>query len=342
MRPELERYARQLVLAEIGPEGQEKLLEAKVAVVGCGALGTAISDSLARMGVGYIRIIDRDYVELNNLQRQVLFDEGDIAQDLSKAVAAARKLARVNSSITVEAEVADLNPDNIEGLLGGVELVIDGTDNFEARFLLNDYCFQHGIPWVYGGVIASQGMAMAFVPGRTPCFRCFLAELPTPGSTPTCDTAGVLPPVAHMVANLQVIEALKLLLGRDEELKGELLFFDGWSGRLEHLGVARREGRCPTCQLREYEFLEARAGSYLTSLCGRGAVQVNIRGRAEVSLAGLAERLAPLGEVRANEHMLRFSVNSYQFTVFPDGRAIIKGVTEPALARTLYAKYIGV
>jgi len=337
----LERYSRQILLAEIGKEGQEKLLSSAVAIIGCGALGTVIANSMVRAGVGRVKIVDRDYIESNNLQRQVLFDEEDIARGLPKAIAAAEKLRRVNYRVRIEPLVADVNPGNAEEIIGDVDLVLDGTDNFETRFLVNDACVKHGIPWVYGAVIATYGMTMVIVPHRTPCFRCFLAEMPVPGSTPTCDTVGVLGPAVNIVASLEVTEGLKLLMGKEEELHGRLIYVDAWTGTLERLELEKRGGLCPTCDLGQFEFLEARKGSYLTSLCGREAVQINVRGEAKVSFPDLAERLSPVGQVTFNDYMLRFQVDSYELTVFPEGRTIIKGTTDEALAKTLYAKYIG-
>lgn len=337
----LERYSRQMLLAEVGEAGQEKLQAASAAVVGCGALGTVIAGSLVRAGVGRVKIADRDYIELNNLQRQILFDEEDIARGLPKAIAAAEKLRRVNSQVEVEPVVADVNPDNVEEIIGDVDLVLDGTDNFETRFLINDACVKQGIPWIYGAVIATYGMTMAIAPPRTPCFRCFVAEMPAPGSTPTCDTVGVLGPAVNIVASLEVTEGLKLLMGREEELHGQLIYVDAWAGTLERLALEKRDHRCPACDLGQFEFLAAREGSYLTSLCGREAVQVNVRGEATVSFSALAGRLKSVGRVTFNDYLLRVKVDSYELTVFPDGRTIVKGTTDESLAKTLYAKYIG-
>ncbi len=335
------RYSRQTLLPEIGVAGQERLLASSVAVVGCGALGSVIASTLVRAGVGRVRIIDRDVVELNNLQRQILFDEEDIARGLPKAIAAVEKLRKINSEIEIEPVVADLNPHNAERLVGDVDLVLDGTDNFETRFLLNDVCFKHGIPWVYGAVLATYGMVWALVPRRTPCFRCLLTEAPMPGSTPTCDTAGVLSTAVNVVASLEATEGLKILLGKADALYGELLYVDVWNGAFERLAVNRQETPCPVCDLGQFEFLEAQEGSYLTALCGRNAVQVSLRGEAQVSLPDLAGRLAVVGEVEFNDYMLRLRVDSYELTVFPDGRAIVKGTTDQAVARTLYARYVG-
>jgi adenylyltransferase/sulfurtransferase len=338
---DLERYARQVILAEVGAEGQRRLLTARVAVIGCGALGTNIASSLVRAGVGWVRIIDRDFVELNNLQRQVLFDEEDVARGLPKAIAAAEKLRRINSQVQVEPVVTDVNPDNVERLIGDVDLVLDGTDNFETRLLLNDACVKLNVPWVYGGVIATCGMTMAILPHKTPCFRCFLSELPPPGSTPTCDTVGVLGMAASVIAALEVTEGLKLLTGQEEALHSKLLYFDAWAGTLDRLTMGKGDEPCPACDLERFEFLEAREGSWATSLCGRDAVQINVRRQRTVSFPLLAQRLSSAGQVSFNDYMLRLRVDGYELNLFPDGRTIIKGCTDPALARALYAKYIG-
>lgn len=338
---DLDRYARQSTLTEIGEEGQRKLLASTVAIVGCGALGTHIADGVVRAGVGHVRVIDRDLIELSNLQRQVLFDEGDVAAGLPKAIAAAAKLRRINSQVQVEPVVVDVNPDNVEALLGDVDLVLDGTDNFETRLLINDACVKYGIPWIYGGVIATYGMTMTILPRQTPCFRCLLSELPAPGTTPTCDTAGVLGPAVAVIAALEITEGLKLLMGQVDALRRELLYLDVWHGEMQRLTIGKGEGACPACDQGQYEYLEAREGSWATSLCGRDAVQVSVRRDVRVPFAQLADRLSSAGEVAYNDYMLRFSVDGYELNVFPDGRAIIVGCTDPAVARTLYAKYIG-
>lgn len=338
---ELDRYSRQVLLPEIGTAGQERLLSSSVAVVGCGALGTNIASTLVRAGVGKVRIIDRDYIELNNLQRQILFDEEDIAQGLPKAVAAVEKLKRVNSLVELEPVVADVNPDNVEGLISDVDLVMDGSDNFEVRFLLNDACVKNNVPWVYGGVIATSGMTMAILPHHTPCFRCFLAEMPVPGSTPTCDTVGVLGAAVNVVASLEVAEGLKILVGREQERHDRLLYMDVWGGTLERLELTKGASPCPTCDLAQFEFLQASEGTYATSLCGRDAVQIGVRVDAQVSLADLASRLDSVGQVSFNDYLLRFRADAHELTVFPDGRAIVKGTSDEAVARALYARYIG-
>jgi len=337
----LERYSRQILLSEIGKEGQEKLLSSAVAIIGCGALGTVIANSLVRAGVGRVKIVDRDYIELNNLQRQVLFDEEDIARGLPKAIAAAEKLRKVNSQVEVEPVVADVNSDNVEKTIADVDLVLDGTDNFETRFLINDACVKHGIPWIYGAVIGTWGMTMSIIPGQTPCFRCFLSEMPAPGTTPTCDTVGVLGSAVNVIASLEATEAVKLLLGKEQELLKRLIFVDVWVGTWEQLEVAKASSPCPACDLGRFDFLGAKRGSHITTLCGREAVQISVRGDVKVSFPQLASRLRAVGQVSFNEYMLRFKVDSYELTIFPDGRTIIKGTTDEVLAKTLYAKYIG-
>jgi molybdopterin/thiamine biosynthesis adenylyltransferase len=337
----LDRYSRQTLLAEIGTAGQDQLLASSVAIAGCGALGSVIAGTLVRAGVGQVRIVDRDIVELSNLQRQILFDERVAARAMPKAIAAVERLRQVNSDVELEPVVVDINPDNVERLVSDVDLVLDGTDNFETRLLLNDVCVKHGIPWVYGGVIATYGMMRAILPGRTPCFRCWLGEVPAPGSTPTCDTVGVLGTAVSIIAALEATEGLKILLGREEALVGQLLYVDVWAGTFERLDVGELEGTCPVCDLGQFEFLERKEGTYLTSLCGRSAVQVDVRGTREVSFPALARRLDPVGQVRYNEYMLRFDVDEYELTVFPDGRTIVKGTTDEAQARSLFARYVG-
>jgi len=330
-----------MILSDIGEQGQERLLRSTAVVIGCGALGSHIATHLVRAGVGHVRLVDRDFIELNNLQRQVLYDETDVAQNLPKAVAAAARLRQVNSDIEIEAVVTDVVPDNAIELIEGAAVVLDGTDNFETRLLVNDACLKVGIPWIYGGAIGTYGMTMAIIPGRTPCFRCFLGELPAPGTTPTCDTVGVLGPVAAVVAALQSTEAIKLLAGREDALHGRMLYVDVWAGELRQLSVRKADEPCPACDLGQYAFLEARQGSSATTLCGRDAVQVSVGRGAQVSLEQLADRLRAVGQVAYNAHMLRFRVDGYELNVFPDGRTIVKGCTDPAVARSLYSRYVG-
>ena len=337
---DLDRYSRQILLPGFGQKGQQKLLSSTVALVGCGALGTAIASGLTRAGVGHIKIVDRDYIELSNLQRQTLFDERDVARGLPKAVVAVEKLQAINSDIHLEPLVTDLNPFNVEDILGDVDLVLDGTDNFEARFLINDACVKHGLPWVYGAVIVTYGVTMSIVPQRTACLRCLVRDQPPPGTVPTCDTVGVLGTAASVIGALEVTQALKLLLDGGEEFWNHLTQVDVWTGEWLQVQVERVPD-CPTCGLGQYEFLEAKEGTFVTSLCGRDAVQVSVRGHVTLSLPQLAERLASSGQVQFNEYLLRCEVEGYNIAVFPNGRAIIKGTTDETEARTVYAKYIG-
>jgi adenylyltransferase/sulfurtransferase len=337
---DMERYGRQILLPGIGEVGQRKLLHAKAVIIGCGALGTVIANTLARAGVGHLVIADRDYIELNNLQRQILFDEEDIAQGLPKAVAAAQKLSRINSSIRIEPIVADVNFGNIETLIEGADVVLDGTDNFEIRYLINDACLKNDIPWIYGGVIAAYGMSMTIRPGKTPCLRCLFAKMPPPGTTATCDTAGVLGPIVGVIASIESAEAMKLITGRGRLSEG-LIAVDLWENRFDTIASPERATDCPACGRGEYEFLAAREGIQTTTLCGHNAVQISVKSAARLNFAELARRLAPVGEVSFNEFMLRFRADGHELTLFPDARAIIKGTTDESAAKTLYAKYVG-
>ncbi len=334
------RYARQVILPQIGPEGQERLRASSVAVVGCGALGSVIADGLVRAGVGSLRLIDRDVLELHNLQRQVLFDEEDVEQGLPKAVAAARKLARINGEVRLEPVVADLSPRNAERLLTGVDLVLDGTDNFETRYLVNDVCVRHRIPWVYGAVISTYGMTTTILPGRTPCFRCLLIRMPPPGSVPTCETAGVLGAAAHIIASLEIVQALKVLTGQ-VEFPPPLIFVDVWENVWETIPVQKGERRCPACDEGRFDFLAAREGHRVVELCGQDAFQITPHGDGTVALDRLAERLRAVGEVFRNEYLLRFRIAPYELTVFADGRTLVKGARDEGEARGVYARYIG-
>jgi molybdopterin/thiamine biosynthesis adenylyltransferase len=331
-----ERYSRQILFAGIGERGQQQLLDARVAVAGCGALGTFQAGALARAGVGLVRILDRDYVELSNLQRQWLFDESDVEQGLPKAVAAARKIAGINSDVRVEPVVADLVASNIEDFLGDVELILDGTDNFETRYLINDFAVERGLPWVYGAAVGSYGIAMPVLPGKTACLRCVYPDPPT-GAQPTCETAGVLGTVTALIASLQVSQAIQILCGVEPGRK--ITTVDLWSGEIRQVAQPGPVADCPACGRREFPYLtgERRAP---VSLCGHNAVQIHERAR-PLELRDLAARLAPLGSVRANEFALRFEAPPYLLTIFPDGRAIIKGTTDVGVARSLYARYIG-
>ncbi len=335
---ERERYSRQILFAGLGEAGQTKILESRVAIVGCGALGSFQAEALARAGVGHLRIVDRDYVELSNLQRQWVFDEADAEEALPKAIAAARHLAKINSGVDVSPVVADLTASNIEELLGGVDLVLDGTDNFETRYLINDYSVSRNLPWVYGAAVGSYGLVMAIVPGRTCCLKCLYPE-PPGGVQPTCETAGVLGAVTSTVAAIETAEALKILSGNLDALSGRLTTVDLWRGTFRQIAQPGPDLACPACGQRDFVHLKGK-GRAPISLCGRNAVQIHERSR-PVDLHELRQRLTPLGEVWANEFALRFFLPAYEITVFPDGRAIIKGTQDAGLARSLYARYVG-
>jgi molybdopterin-synthase adenylyltransferase len=337
----MERYSRQVIFPGIGEEGQRRLLDGRVTLVGCGALGTVLANALVRAGVGYLRIVDRDYVELSNLQRQILFDEEDVREGASKAAAAAAKLSRVNSEVTAEPVVEDFGPDNAERLVRDVDLVVDGTDNLETRYVLNDVCVKLGKPWVYAAAVASYGVVMPIVPGETPCLRCVFVQPPPAGGVDTCDTAGVVGPLPGVIGSMAATEAMKLLVGARAELSRGLLWIDVWHNTIQRTPMTERDPDCPTCGRRSFEFLDARTGSRAATLCGRDAVQVKPTTNADLDLAALAARLSIAGQVTHNPHILRLSVKGYDLSIFRDGRAINKGTSDPAVARHLYARYVG-
>ncbi|MFG0285725.1 MAG: ThiF family adenylyltransferase [Phycisphaerales bacterium JB039] len=354
----LRRYHRQTLLPGIGAEGQQRLGEARAALVGCGALGCAIADALVRAGVGRLTLIDRDIVELTNLQRQSLFTEADAAEGLPKAEAARRRLGQVNSHVAITSHVADFAPamaERLAGFAGGnsPQVLLDGTDNFETRLLLNDLAVKHGIPLVYGGAVATRGMMAVILPGDGPCLRCILPEPPPAGSMPTCDTAGVLGPVATIVGAAQAAEAIKLLVGAREQVSRTMLDFDVWRNVRRRLDLGQmRNPECPCCVHRQFDWLHGRRDAGTTSLCGRSAIQVAGRPGAAVDLAALGERLGTHGAVQVNPFLMRAvladerreegaGAGPVELTVFADGRAIVAGVTAPARARAIYAKYIG-
>ena len=338
MRPTESRYSRQIRFAPLGETGQAKIRAASVAIVGCGALGTVQAEAMARAGVGRLRIIDRDFVEWSNLQRQFLFEEADAAEAFPKAVAAARRLERVNSEVAVEPLVADLTAANVEDLFDGIDLILDGTDNFETRFLINDAAVDREIPWVYGAAVGSYGIKLAIVPGKTACFRCVYPE-PPQGAQPTCETEGVLAPVTATIAALQVADALKMLALGADAVTARLTTVDVWSGTIRQLAPPARDADCPCCVRKEFVHLDGSRRAPI-SLCGRNAVQIHERSR-PVDLPALAQRLGAVAAVRSNEFALRVALDPYELTVFPDGRAIIKGTTDVGVARSLYARYIG-
>jgi molybdopterin-synthase adenylyltransferase len=333
-----DRYSRQLLFAPIGAVGQRKLGASRVVIVGCGATGSTLASLLARAGVGSISIIDCDYVEPSNLQRQLLFDESDAEQSLPKAIAAARKIAAFNSQIVVEPQVADLTPSNATSLLSGAQLVLDGTDNFETRYLINDFAVKSSLPWIYTAAVGSYGITMNILPGETACLACIFPD-PPQGALETCDTAGILNSAVSLVASIAATEALKFLVGAERDLRRTMLSVDVWRNDYTEINTGKRREGCVTCDHRQFPHLAGEGRPHIT-LCGRNSVQIHERHR-PINLAEMGERLKSLGAVRHNEFVLKFSLNSYEMTVFPDGRAIIKGTTDRALARSLYARYIG-
>ncbi|MBI3910578.1 MAG: ThiF family adenylyltransferase [Armatimonadetes bacterium] len=341
MEPQLiDRYARQKLVPGVGEEGQSRLLAARVAVVGCGATGSLIASLLTRAGVGTLRVLDRDFVDWTNLHRQVLYSEEDVTAGRPKAVAAVERLRRVNSDITIEPFVVDLNAANVEEHVGAVDLVMDGTDNFETRFILNDACVKAGKPWVYCGAIASQGMVMPVLPGEGPCLRCLLPEPPPAGMAATCDTVGVLGPVVGVAASVAAGEGLKILLGAGAASPPGLVHIDLWENEYHRFTIARRPG-CPACGRGEFPYLVAAAVSHTTTLCGRNAVQITVTRSVRLDLKTLAAQLRPLGEVTLTPFLLRAALDGHRLTIFPDARAIIEGTTDEAAARSLYARYVG-
>ena len=335
-----EKYSRQMLFAGIGPEGQRRLLASRATIVGCGAIGAAAANLLVRAGVGSLKVIDRDFVEPSNLQRQTLFDESDAREALPKAVAAEQKLRSINSGVDVKGIVADLSPRNAEELLFGCDLILDGTDNFETRFLVNDFAVKSARPWIYAAGVASYGLTMTIRPGLTPCLACLLESGTSSHSLEeTCDTIGVLGPAVNLIASWQVAEALKILSGHSEALHRRLISCDVWTGRMQSIRMARNP-ECRACAKHDYTYLEGEAQPHIT-LCGRDSVQIHERSRA-LNLAELALRLQPVvKDVRQNDFLIRFRVAPYEMTVFADGRAILKGTKDPAVARTLYARYLG-
>lgn len=333
-----DRYSRQIRFREIGEEGQRQLAQARVAIVGCGALGSTQAELLARAGVGFLRLIDRDYIEWSNLQRQTLYDEKDAEEFLPKAVAATAHLRAINSSIEIEPAISDLTAANADDLLEDVHLIMDGTDNFETRYLINDYALCHNIPWIYGAAVGSYGLKMPIVPGKTCCLRCMVPESPS-GTQQTCETAGVLGPITTTIAALQVADALMILSGHADKLSQKLTIVDVWAGDMMQMPQPQPSPDCPACGRKEFTYLTGKRRPPI-GLCGRNAVQIYDRER-HLDLQELAKRLEAVGTVKVNDFALRAQIDSYDITVFPDGRAILKGTTDIGIARSLYAKYIG-
>ena len=365
MNDDPSRYHRQTLLSGFGEDGQRRLGESTAFILGCGALGSMAAELLARAGVGHLVIVDRDFVEITNLQRQVLFDERDVENAIPKAEAARRRLARINSTVRVTAIVDDLNHGNIARHASGADILVDGLDNFETRYLANDYAVKHGIPYMYGGAVGTVGAALAILPHTaegdapwerdtagsraTPCLRCLFEEAPPPGTTPTCDTVGVLASAVTNVASFQVAETLKVLTGNFDRVCPTLLNVDLWTNTVMQLKVAGayERGDCPCCQQGRFDYLDGRLGSGAATLCGRDAVQLTHRqDPEEFDLDRVAARLREHGKVIASRYMLRASIsdggNAYTLSLFPDGRAIVHGTSEPNMARSVYARYVGI
>lgn len=342
--PEFERYSRQIRFSAIGLAGQRRLQQSQVLLIGCGALGSSIADLLVRAGVGQLRLVDRDFLEWNNLQRQSLYDEADVAEGLPKAIVAARRLRQINSTVTIEPHVLDFQPTDVDRLIKGVHLILDGTDNFETRFLINDAAIRYDIPWVFGGCLGADGQAMAILPGQTPCLRCLMPEgPPDPGTSPTCDSFGVLGPAVQVIAALQATAALKILSGHPEAILPQLSIVSLWSGALKTIDVGglRDAVDCPACRHHRLEWLEGQRGTSGAVLCGRNAVQIRPDTARSLDLAAMEIQLQSIGAVDRNPFLLRLRVDSYLLTLFPDGRAIVGGTEDPAVARNLYSRYFG-
>jgi molybdopterin/thiamine biosynthesis adenylyltransferase len=333
-----DRYSRQVLFPGIGAEGQARLAQGRVAIVGCGATGACVSGLLARAGVGHLRIIDRDYVEPSNLQRQTLFDEADAAESLPKAVAAARKIAAFNSDVQVQPEVADLTPENAEALLGGADLILDATDNFETRYLVNDYAVKQNLPWIYAAAVAAYAVTMNIIPGDTACLACMFPA-PPQGTVETCDTAGILNSAVNLIGSIQATEAIKFLAGARDKLRRTLLSFDLWQNEQAEIAAGKPRQDCQACGRREFVHLAGERRPQIT-LCGRNSVQIHERSR-PVDFAEMSARLRVHGTVKHNSFVLKFWRDPYEITLFPDGRAIIKGTNDTAVARTLYARFVG-
>jgi molybdopterin-synthase adenylyltransferase len=335
------RYSRQILFNGIGREGQARICASRVVLVGCGALGAVQASLLVRAGVGELRIIDRDFVDETNLQRQILFDEEDVRAVLPKAVAAENKLRVVNSLVKVEGVVEDVNPSSIERLLGGFDLIMDASDNFDVRYLVNDFSVKNGIPWVYGACVGANGLTFPILPGETPCLRCIFENKPPAGIGMSCDTAGVIGPIVGMVASMQVAEAMKILSGARDQVSRKISSLDLWINRHEMVELPARSPECPCCGRHEYPFLDGMLGADVTTLCGRNSVQIRRQEGTRVNLDAIARRLGPLAQLEQNKFLLRAVIDGYQLTVFSDGRAIINGTYDMGVAKSLYARYIG-
>jgi molybdopterin-synthase adenylyltransferase len=333
-----ERYSRQVLFKPLGKDGQRRLQASSVVIVGCGATGSAVAALLARAGVGRIRIVDRDFVEPSNLQRQHLFDEEDAASFTPKAIAAQRKIKLFNSDVAIDAQVSDLTPQNVQELLRRFDLILDATDNFETRYLINDFAVANSIAWIYAAAVGAYGVTMNVLPGETSCLSCVFPAQPQ-GTVETCDTAGILNSAVNLIASIEATEAMKYLSGNQDAMRRTLLSWDIWRNEQSEISAAHPRTDCPTCQFRQFPHLVGEGRPQIT-LCGRNSVQIHER-RKTVSFAEMRERLLPHGTVRANDFILKFTRDPYEITLFADGRAIIKGTTDTAVARSLYARYVG-
>ncbi len=341
---DLDRYVRQVRFPGLGTIGQQRLLASRVLIVGCGALGSVIANTLARAGVGHLRIVDRDFLETSNLQRQVLFDEEDVAAGLPKAIAAANKLRKINSGIEIEPFVADVDCANIAEFCQNVDLILDGTDNFETRFLINDAAHKFSIPWVFGGCLGADGQSLTILPGQTPCLNCLMVDgPPPPGTSETCDSFGILAPIINVIASIQCSEAIKILSGQTDRVSRKMTIISLWDNQFRMMDVSslRESVKCPTCILQQYHWLDGKRGSHSAVLCGRNAVQLSFAEQSELDLVAVAQRLKGLGKIEQNKFLVRFFVDDFVLTAFPDGRAIISGTEDIALAKKLYAQYLG-
>jgi len=340
---EKQRYSRQKIFYGIGEEGQKKLAESRVLILGCGGLGSASASLLARAGIGYLKIVDRDFLDLSNLQRQILYDEHDVKEGLPKVIAAEKRLKKINSTIQIEPIIADVNRFNIEKLIEDVDLIIDAVDNFETRFLLNEACVKHKRTWIYGAVIESYGLTMNIIPGKTACLRCIMDNIPQPGSVATCDSVGVLAPIVCIIASIQCAEAIKILTNNKKEINKNLISIDVWHNSFQTIDVTKSkiQKNCPVCNNKEFDFLNGKRGSAYTVICGRNAVQILPFKETKLDLTKLVINLSSLGMVKANEYLIQFEIENYELSIFPDGRVIFKGTTDTGIARSLYSKYVG-
>ena len=336
-----DRYSRQILFPGIGKAGQEKLGASRITIIGCGALGASHAEMFARAGVGRLKIIDRDFVEFTNLQRQTLFKESDAIERLPKAIAAQIRIAEINSEVEVEAIVADVNRSNIQWMISDADVILDGTDNFQVRYLLNDACVKLGKTWIYGAAVSSYGTTMTIIPGETACLRCIFEEMPDAGSSPTCDTAGVIMPIIATVSAVQVSEALKLIVGDRDALHGSLMQFDVWQNDWRKIKLAKPNPDCRTCGDRVFDFLDAESPEFAAVLCGRDAVQISPPNSTSFDLSAFRSKIAGLSDVKQNDYLVRFSIDGNEITIFRDGRAIIKGTDDMSKARSLYARYVG-